>query len=60
MAKIKNFHTDRFAVAYMNEEHGEQWLETHFNKTPADYACYVVNEHELDNNREAKFYVIEI
>lgn len=60
MAKIKNSHLDRYAVAYMNEEHGEQWLETHFNELPAKHACDVVNEHERENGREPKYYVIQI
>ena len=59
MAKVKNHRTDKWAVAY-EKDGQEHWLQTEGNQGAAIRARDIVNGHEEDNDRPAKFYVIEI
>ena len=60
MPKIRMHHLDKFAIAYQDGLKNEHWLETHMSKSAADHYCQVVNDHEIDNDREPKFYVVEL
>lgn len=57
MPKKLMHHLDKFAIAYLDGESNEHWLETHASKEKADYYCQIVNAHEIDNGRAPKFYV---
>ena len=55
--KTKNHHADTHAIAY-KEGDEEHWLETHHTEGRANYFCDTINDHEKNNGRDAKFYVV--
>ncbi len=59
MKNVKNYHIDKFAVAYMKDGN-ECWLQTDFSESQSLKARDIVNDHEIENDRPAKFYTINI
>lgn len=60
MPRIKNYHADKYAVAYIKDGE-EHWAQTESNEISANRACHVLNDHEKRNNRPAdRYYVVKI
>lgn len=56
--KNKNHHADTHAIAYKDSVGEEHWLETHHGESRAAHYCKVVNDHEVANGRDERFYVV--